>query len=633
MDLMAFACQEIGLEEVNAESLRDFGIHLESDDRVAEHEILPETVEVQSLADLEGSIDVVWQGDVIPVEKYLEHSDGTPVPSKGRGGEVVEATDFRNTVFSDETGVINQSIQVMPISSNVMNDSLDLVDSLEYPNSTLNLLARKSLSKTPESKKPVRSATFPSPAKIENSMSTPSKNIQEDSPFKNLFNDTQPGRVAFAFYVADCWVSYGGWNSPRWNGKRPGGPELSSFLRQCWGWWAHIPTVHRKRYWARERSYFTQQETRSRRASSSQPRESGSKIDLQLVVKETINNTSIRVDEKGDVLNRSFTLGTQETRNNSKDVSPTKNATTEASRINDGNKNLKIEKEPLISDPLSLMKPCDMKKAELSKALDHLERSIDNLSKIEISFKNGDQHQRDIEKLCFNRGEAKTELHLQSSREIHSGLDEISVFDPKITSEKKDHVDENKEPPPPVLSLQDLGSSEVIDFKVEVVEDIVSVRGGRRGRPRGRGRGVARGTPSRGSSVRGKSMPRSCSTSSFSAPKRPLHAFLFYSARHKKSLFAEMAGSTMAEVGREMSRRWRLLPEDEREEFLQLARLDRARYELEVRKMQTEDVSRTVAHDGLSESKNNFVNEDGAEYVFIATEDIEQYAINYSYQT
>ena len=83
-------------------------------------------------------------------------------------------------------------------------------------------------------------------------------------------------------------------------------------------------------------------------------------------------------------MNRSFTLGTQETRNNSKDVSPTKNATTEASRINDGNENLKIEKEPLISDPFSLMKPCDMKKAELSKALDHLERSIDNLSKIEI---------------------------------------------------------------------------------------------------------------------------------------------------------------------------------------------------------------------------------------------------------
>ena len=70
--------------------------------------------------------------------------------------------------------------------------------------------------------------------------------IQPDNPFKYLLADTEPGQVAFAYYVMDCWE------------REEGGGQYDDqdkFLKQCRKWWAALPTVYRREYWDREQQY------------------------------------------------------------------------------------------------------------------------------------------------------------------------------------------------------------------------------------------------------------------------------------------------------------------------------------------------------------------------------------------
>ena len=67
--------------------------------------------------------------------------------------------------------------------------------------------------------------------------------FQESNPFLHLFEDTRPGQTAFAFYVSDCWFSFSSSCIV---------PDYDQFYRQCQGWWVGLPTPYRRGYWTRE---------------------------------------------------------------------------------------------------------------------------------------------------------------------------------------------------------------------------------------------------------------------------------------------------------------------------------------------------------------------------------------------
>ena len=69
--------------------------------------------------------------------------------------------------------------------------------------------------------------------------------IRANNPFKYLLRDTQPGQVAFAYYVMDSWErqSVGQYD------------DMDKFVKQCRKWWSDVPTVYRREYWSREQEY------------------------------------------------------------------------------------------------------------------------------------------------------------------------------------------------------------------------------------------------------------------------------------------------------------------------------------------------------------------------------------------
>jgi len=76
--------------------------------------------------------------------------------------------------------------------------------------------------------------------------------IPSDNPFKYLLSTSsaqcEPGEVAFAYYVQDSWERQRAVGPSRYS-------EGDSFLEQCRKWWAELPTVFRREYWAREQEY------------------------------------------------------------------------------------------------------------------------------------------------------------------------------------------------------------------------------------------------------------------------------------------------------------------------------------------------------------------------------------------
>ena len=70
--------------------------------------------------------------------------------------------------------------------------------------------------------------------------------ILSDNPFKYLLADTEPGQVAFAYYVMDSWERQ----------KETGQyDDQDKFAKQCRKWWTDLPTPYRREYWAREQEF------------------------------------------------------------------------------------------------------------------------------------------------------------------------------------------------------------------------------------------------------------------------------------------------------------------------------------------------------------------------------------------
>lgn len=77
--------------------------------------------------------------------------------------------------------------------------------------------------------------------------SSPNKDpLDASNPFLQLFRDNNPGQVAFAFYVADCWFSFFDSNIL---------PDHDQFLTQCTRWWVTLPTPYKRGYWTKEMQY------------------------------------------------------------------------------------------------------------------------------------------------------------------------------------------------------------------------------------------------------------------------------------------------------------------------------------------------------------------------------------------
>ena len=70
--------------------------------------------------------------------------------------------------------------------------------------------------------------------------------IKPDNPFKHLLADSQPGQVAFAYYVMECWEREEGAGQY---------DDQDKFLKQCRKWWTAVPTVYRREYWSREQEF------------------------------------------------------------------------------------------------------------------------------------------------------------------------------------------------------------------------------------------------------------------------------------------------------------------------------------------------------------------------------------------
>ena len=70
--------------------------------------------------------------------------------------------------------------------------------------------------------------------------------VQEDNPFRYLLKDTDQGRIAFAFYVMECWEK---------QKTLQNACEKEAFLRQCSKWWTDLPTPYRRIYWSKEIEY------------------------------------------------------------------------------------------------------------------------------------------------------------------------------------------------------------------------------------------------------------------------------------------------------------------------------------------------------------------------------------------
>ena len=72
--------------------------------------------------------------------------------------------------------------------------------------------------------------------------------IKEDNPFRYLLGATDRGKIAFAFYVMDCWEQRKGLNGNDADDKE-------EFVKQCSKWWTDFPTPYRRIYWSKEIEY------------------------------------------------------------------------------------------------------------------------------------------------------------------------------------------------------------------------------------------------------------------------------------------------------------------------------------------------------------------------------------------
>jgi len=70
------------------------------------------------------------------------------------------------------------------------------------------------------------------------------------------------------------------------------------------------------------------------------------------------------------------------------------------------------------------------------------------------------------------------------------------------------------------------------------------------------------------------------------APKRPLSPYLVFAGEERKKVVAEMGNMAVGDMGKEMGRRWGLLDQQSKEEYVAAYQKDKARYEEEMKNYQ-----------------------------------------------
>eukprot|EP00092_Neocalanus_flemingeri_P034857 GFUD01037932.1.p1 GENE.GFUD01037932.1~~GFUD01037932.1.p1 ORF type:complete len:491 (+),score=153.59 GFUD01037932.1:55-1527(+) len=253
MDIVALACQEVGLD-------------------LTDHELTDAAVDEYSQDLWRDTTQAAWQDDTSQEGWQLQVAEMSKEGNRRletRLAEVVMpkqlsfGVDLSNTVFTDQEGkessvdlqFIRPSYGISPVtnlySQNKSNAKISRRSRPSQMTASIQGAPCRNLPDLPsvnDLSKPVsRSEQYPVLEVPSPLAQPPPVQDHENNPFLHLFQDTRPGQVSFAYYVSDCWASFGG---------SSGVPDQDQFLKQCEGWWIHLPTPYRRGYWTREVEYY-----------------------------------------------------------------------------------------------------------------------------------------------------------------------------------------------------------------------------------------------------------------------------------------------------------------------------------------------------------------------------------------
>jgi len=226
MDILALACQEIGLDELEFSS-SDSHISIVSEyyPPSKSHELPdPDTSKVE--------IKTKTSKPCLVLHKQLSF-DGA-VPKKG------SRPNFENQLSGrSKSSLVSNLYQQKQANSSVFRRFLPYQKSqgLSFRN-------------IPELQS--REKCFPSTTPVSDMIEVPKRMSHypflEDNPFISLFDRAvNQGQVAFAFYASDCWLSL------KESSHVPIVPE--QILQQCEQWWSNLPPPYKRGYWLREYEY------------------------------------------------------------------------------------------------------------------------------------------------------------------------------------------------------------------------------------------------------------------------------------------------------------------------------------------------------------------------------------------
>ena len=233
MDLVSLACEEIGL-------------NLEMESRFEDNSVV-------NVADLNNSYPAMGMSSNIRGGEKVDRLD-LMVPK-----QLSFYGDLPNTVFTDSDGKQSKIILQNGQSQSPPKPLETSVPFVSWTNPVDHLRSQSVLSKfhrRPRKSEIVNSIQgAPSRKLPELQQKTPKSSqplllipessvveVKEDNPFRYLLREEGEGKIAFAFYVMDCWEQ----QKTLFQGDKP------EFVKQCSKWWTELPTLYRRQYWARE---------------------------------------------------------------------------------------------------------------------------------------------------------------------------------------------------------------------------------------------------------------------------------------------------------------------------------------------------------------------------------------------
>lgn len=233
MDLISLACKEVGLDLEHDSVIDDF-IQVHEANGVHPKSISNET---QDRLEQMTSKQLSFYGD-LPNTVFTNHN--------GKQSTII----LQNAEVPEPAVVVQPIAVASPISQLFTQSSVhkfhrrprksEIVNSLQGA-PTRKLAELQSKSKTSESKRLKKAVIeVPNSAMVE-------VEIKEDNPFRYLLKDTEQGKVAFAFYVMNCWEL---------QKDLPDSQANEEFVKQCSKWWTDLPTVYRRTYWTKETEYL-----------------------------------------------------------------------------------------------------------------------------------------------------------------------------------------------------------------------------------------------------------------------------------------------------------------------------------------------------------------------------------------